>query len=157
MATQVECAVHLDLSERRFRELVADGTISEAGKGAYNLDTVRIEYIRHLREAAAGRTPSNEDAANKAFEDARRAKAVADKAEMEVAKMRGQLIPADQVAETLHNAVSIMKTRIMAVPTKAAARCGAKNVAAAEKVIREEVVDALAELAQVEVAGTPAA
>ena len=55
MATISEAARHIDLDERRFRELVDAGTITRASRGAYEIDRVRTEYIRSLREVAAGR------------------------------------------------------------------------------------------------------
>jgi phage terminase Nu1 subunit (DNA packaging protein) len=157
MATQAECAEWLDISERRVRELIDEGVIARAnGKGGYDLKTVVQQYVRNLREVAAGRG-GQEAQQEKGGHDARRAAALADKAEMEVAEMRGQLVPADEIRDALHSAVMIMKTRILAVPTKAAARLGVKDMAAAEKVIRDEVVEALEGLAKVEVAGAPRA
>ena len=148
MATQAECAEWLDLSERRFRELLDEGVIERADKGAYDLKTVVQQYVRNLREVAAGRGGAASQA-NKADEDARLARARADKAEMELAEARGLLVPADQIGEALNSAVQIMRTRVLAIPSKAAPRVGAKDVAAAEQVIRAEVVEALSELSQV--------
>lgn len=148
MATQAECAEWLDLSERRFRELLDEGVIERADKGAYDLKTVVQQYVRNLREVAAGRGGATSQA-NKADEDARLARARADKAEMELAEARGLLVPADQIGDALNSAVQIMRTRVLAIPTKAAPRVGAKDVAAAEQVIRAEVVEALSELSQV--------
>lgn len=152
MATQAECAEWLDISERRFRELLDEGVIERAEKGGYELRRVVQQYVRNLREVAAGRGGGEEQIV-KATEEARRMKAQADKAELEVAQMRGELVPADQIAEALNAAVMVMKTRLGAVPAKAASAVGARDVAVAEKVIREHVNEALTELSQVEVAG----
>lgn len=148
MATQAECADWLGLSERRFRELISEGVVTAADKSAYDLKSVVREYTAHLREIAAGRGGAASQA-NKADEDARLARARADKAEMELAEARGQLIPADQIGDALNTAVQIMRTRVLAIPTKAAPRVGAKDISAAEQVIRAEVVEALSELSQV--------
>ena len=150
MATQEECADWLDISSRRFRELLDEGVIVRADKGGYDLKSVVKQYIRQQREIAAGRG-GGESQAIKADEDARLARARADKAEMELAEARGQLIPADQIADTWNAAVQIMRTRVLAIPTKAAPRVGSKDIATAEKVIRDEVVEALSELSRVEV------
>lgn len=150
MATQAECADWLDISERRFRELIDEGVIERADKSAYDLKTVVKQYVRNLRNVAAGRG-GGEAQANKADEDARLARARADKAEMELAEARGILIPADQIGDAINSAVQIMRTRMLAVPTKAAPRVGAKDIAAAEKVIRDEIVEGLGELSRVEV------
>ncbi|UEX76804.1 hypothetical protein [Sediminicurvatus halobius] len=52
MATQREIAEHLDLSERRVRDLLAELGVDHREA---SLDEVRVSYIRHLRELAAGR------------------------------------------------------------------------------------------------------
>ncbi len=148
MATQAECAEWLDISERRFRELLDEGVLTRADKGAYDHRAVVHQYIRHLREVAAGRGGATAQAV-KADEDARLAKARADLAEMELAEKRGELVPVDQIGDALNSAVQIMRTRVLAIPTKAAPRVGAKDVAAAEGVIRAEVVEALSELSKV--------
>lgn len=150
MATQAECAEWLDLSERRFRELIDEGVFERADKAGYDLKSVVHQYVRNLRAVAAGRG-GGEAQHDKATEDTRLARARADKAEMELAEARGQLVPADEIADALNAAVQIMKTRVLAIPTKAAPRVGAKDVAAAEKAIRDEVVEALQELSKIEV------
>lgn len=150
MATQAECAEWLDLSERRFRELIDEGVIARADKGAYDLKTVVQQYVRNVREVAAGRG-GGESQASKAIEDTRLARSRADKAEMELAEARGLLVPAEQIADAINAAVQIMRTRVLAIPNKAAPRVGAKDLAAAEKVIRDEVQEALKELSTVQV------
>jgi hypothetical protein len=51
MATQAQIAEHLDLSERRVRDLVVEGVLQ---KGA-DLDQCRVSYIRYLRGGASGK------------------------------------------------------------------------------------------------------
>lgn len=152
MATQAECARHLDLSERRFRELVDETVITPADRGSYSIDDVRLQYIRHLRETAAGRGGSEAQEA-KAGSDARRAAALADKAEIDVAEMRRELIPAEQIADAINAAVMIMKTRVRSVPTKVAPQIGAKDIVLAERIIRVAIDEALDELSKVQVIG----
>lgn len=55
MATQAEVGKHLDLSDRTIRELLDKGVLPNARRGALDLDSCRVAYIRHLREVAAGR------------------------------------------------------------------------------------------------------
>jgi terminase small subunit / prophage DNA-packing protein len=155
LSTQTECADWLDLSERRFRELIDAGVISRAEKSQYDVKAVVQQYVRHIREVAAGRG-GGESQIDKAVEEARRMSALADKAELDVAQIRGELVPADAIADVLHTAIQVMKTRITAVPAKAAPLVGARNVAVAEKVIREHIHEALADLATIQVVGAPA-
>ncbi|MCR9279971.1 MAG: hypothetical protein NXH85_18585 [Pseudomonadaceae bacterium] len=51
MATAKQAAAHIDISERRFRQLRQQGAVTgpKGGKGGYDLDEVRLQYIRALR------------------------------------------------------------------------------------------------------------
>lgn len=151
MATQAACARLLGISERRFRELRDEGVIPDAQKGEYDIERVVPAYCEHLRTVAAGRG-GGEAQASKTAEDARLLKARADKAEMEAAEMRGALVPVEQIAGTLHSAVIIMKTRLGAVPAKSAPLvAGMKSIAGVERVIRDNIEEALHDLAKIEV------
>ena len=88
------------------------------------------------------------------MEDARLQRAKADIAEMEAAEKRGELIPRNQIADVMHSAVVIMKTRLNAIPSKVAPLAhAAPSVAVAERYIREQVDEALDGLGKVEVIG----
>ncbi len=155
MATQAECALWLDISERRFRELLDEGVITRAEKGQFDPRAVVTEYVRHLRTIASGRAGEQEQQA-RATADARKAAAQAEMAEMELAERKGELIPADEIGEVVAGAVQVMKTRMLGLPTKLAKLVGARDPAQAEKVIRAEVVEALTELSKVRVQGAAA-
>ena len=58
MAKLAEVATHLDLSLARVSQLKSAGILPDAKRGKHDLDTVRVAYIRHLRENAAGRSPA---------------------------------------------------------------------------------------------------
>lgn len=55
MATQVEVAQHLDISDRQVRNLLTDGVLpSSKGAGGLDIDACRLAYIRYLRGLANG-------------------------------------------------------------------------------------------------------
>lgn len=55
MATQVEVAAHLDLSDRQVRNLLRDGVLpGSKGVGGLDVDACRIAYIGYLRGLASG-------------------------------------------------------------------------------------------------------
>jgi len=86
--TQAEAAAHLDISDRRLRELLAEWGIDHKST---TLSDIRIRYIRRLREEAAGRASGGEfDLTN---ERARLAKEQADKIAMANAVTRNELAP----------------------------------------------------------------
>lgn len=167
MGTQNEIAAKLGFSDRWLRKLVEDGVLKDPGRNAWDFADTARQIIEHQGNQIARQKAeiasltsrlSNAEgtSANKSDEDTRLAKAKADKAEMEVAEMRGELIPAGQVAEALHGSIVIMKTRLNGIPAKAAPLAhGAPTVAAAEKVIRDQVDEALAELGKAEIITGP--
>lgn len=168
MATQLEIADKLGISDRWLRKLVESGAIKDRGRGGWDaLDAAKdlltyrgneIERLKAENASLQGQLQRTDgDTANKAIADARRAEAQADKAEMEVAELRGQLIPAEQIADAMHAAVLIMKTRMNAIPARAAPLAhAALTVAAAESLLREQVDEALAELGRIEVTASAA-
>lgn len=55
MATQIEVAAHLDLSDRQVRNLIADGVLpASKGHGGLDLEACRLAYIRYLRGMGTG-------------------------------------------------------------------------------------------------------
>jgi len=157
MATIAECAKHLDLSERRFIELVDAGIFDRQPRGSYELDKVRVSYFRHLRNRALGSSAPSATDFGKAQDEARLAKARADKAEMEVTEMRAELIPADQVREVWAGFVAITRGRLNEIPRLAARPArAAHSIAHAERILREAIDEALADLGKTEIVGTPA-
>ncbi len=153
MATQAQCAKHLFVSERTFRKYIKAGAIKTVTKNnGYRLGDVREQYLTYLRNKVSGQS-SDGDGSTLDKERTRRAKSLADKAEIEVAEMRNQLVPVDQVENAMMVMVSAMKTRLLAIPTTTAPLLGTSNIAATEKIIREQVCEALQELASTTVVG----
>lgn len=66
MATQIEIAKHLDLSDRQVRNLLSDGVLpGSKGRGGFDLDACREAYIRYLRGLGSSQvkpeTPPDEE------------------------------------------------------------------------------------------------
>lgn len=64
MATQVEVAAHLDMSDRQVRNLLQSGVLpGSRPRHGYDLDDCRLAYIRHLRGQVSGqvRVPEQDD------------------------------------------------------------------------------------------------
>lgn len=161
MPTQQETAKILGISDRWLQRLAELGMIKRRVRGEWDAIEVAKELLAYREQEIerlkadnaslnAQLQRSDGDGANKTIEDTRRAKALADKAEMEVAEMKGQLIPADQVTDWLHTPVLIMKARLNALPARAAPLVHtASSVAAAENILREHIGEAIAELGKV--------
>lgn len=118
MATIPQLANELDLSTKMVNDLIARGTITKRDRGQYDLVEARTEYIRHLRKVAAGRVQAGE--LDLGEERARLAKEQADAKEMENAILRNELVYIDDVAKQFGQQASAVKTRLLAIPSKAA-------------------------------------
>ncbi len=140
MATQNEIAKHIDLSSRKVRDYMADGILSKGG----DLDVCRVAYIRYLREVAAGRSTNS---ANYTAERTRLAKAQADEKELQVKQLQGDLIPADAVLAEWRKMLSSMRSRLLAIPPRAAVLMpGIETFREAEKILKKFIYEALTEL-----------
>lgn len=141
------------LSDRRVQQLTSEGVLPRAERGRYELAAVVQAYVRFLRDRAL---PGSSEAAADDFHKARarRTAAEASLAEMRAAEAQGELIPADDVRAVLVSVVARVRAKLLALPTKLAARMlGVQSSSDAEALIRAGVHDALSELASTQVAG----
>src|SRR5689334_14920481 len=80
---------------------------------------------------------------------ARRERANADLSEMQAARLRGELLPADQVSRAVTGAFARVRARMLSLPTKAAPRVvGKGSLAEVQALLAGYVEEALAELAE---------
>lgn len=107
-----------NLTERRIQQLAKDGVIPKSGRGKYPLlGTVR-GYVTYLQE----RQLNNEvGAGDFHLERTLLTKANRERAEFEVEQLRGELLSRDEVVEGVQQMVSAAKSKLLAVPVKAAA------------------------------------
>jgi len=148
MATQRELAEHLDLSTKRISELIRDGILpSKMGRSPINIDVCRIAYISYLRKLGGYHKKSGgEDIAEA---KTRLTQAQADKAELEVSELEGQLIPAQLVQDTWTDMVANVRSKLLGLPSRIAHQVIAmETYPEAEQLIKENVHDALSELAE---------
>lgn len=134
MPTQVEIAQHLDMSQQ-----AASAFCKSAGLDwrALTLDEIRVAYIRHIREQAAGRASADADGYDLVAERARLAHHQANIAELDELVKRRALMPVEDAHRALAAVVSMTKAKLLAVPAAAAGRCFGKT----EDQIQGEVKD----------------
>lgn len=149
IAVSAETAAdHLDMSVSRFNELVRQNILPREGRAKFDLDAVRVAYIRHIRDVAGGRK-SDSDAPELTAERARLARAQASKAEIELAELEKLLVPAQDVEKAWISLASSFRSRMIALPGKFAHQCAAMtNAAEVEALLRESIYEALNELSQ---------
>ena len=144
MASQREIAEHLDLTARAVREHRDNRVLPDLRTSS--IDEIRLAYIRHLREVAAGRGGSG--ALDLTDERARLASAQADKTELELRVRRGELVEAAEVETVVVRLASGVVERMRSVPVKVAQEVhAAGSLAAAERILRAAIDMALAEIA----------
>ena len=145
----------LDLTERRVRQLSAEGVIPKAARGRYEVVGAVRGYIRYLRDLAL---KGDLGTADYGIERARLVKARADLAEMEAKQVRGELIPAPDVTLAWTEIMALVRARLLALPDKLAPVIHeTTSIAEARDVIRQAVHELLSELSTTEVQLTPRA
>jgi|GEM_PF-1038501 len=110
----------LDLTSRRVRELVSDGVIPKAGRGATAFDqrdAVRAYCVWIREKASRGVHVMDELKAEKI----RQAREAADKLALQNAAARGELVPAKDVESAWAGVLRDVRAMLLAVPS----RCGA--------------------------------
>ncbi len=144
MATAKETARHLDLGDRRFRELVEEGTIERRPPGEYDIDHVRVIYIRHLRKAAAGRGVKTD--LDLASERAMLTREQTAAAALKNAVARGEYVAIEEVGRQVENEYGLVRQRILAMPGKLADALEGLSREEREAAMTAEVTEALNEL-----------
>jgi phage terminase Nu1 subunit (DNA packaging protein) len=134
-----------NLTGRRVQQLVAEGIIPRAEKGKYELVPCVRGYISYLQERAVGKSVEDIDT-NK--ERGRLLKAQADKVDLEVAALRGELVPIDKTQAVWTAYLANCRAKLLAIPHKLAPRVLlAKEVAEVQAIIEGEIHECLTELA----------
>lgn len=127
-------------SVRRVQQLVTDGAIVKTGE-EFTLGEAVRSYCDYLKGIGS---PSSADLE---AQRTRLVKAQADKAEISVKILLGELLPANAVLTAWSNILAIVKTTMLNLPNKLAPRLASEsNTAKIRDVIEGEVKSALEEL-----------
>lgn len=139
----------LRLTERRVQQLSKDGVIPKAERGRYELAPAVQGYIAYLQDRVAPR-PEDGVGIDYHVEKARKTKAEADIAEMEAAKMRGDLVDAEEMREAMDLVVSEVRAKLLnGTPTRIAVRAKSEKKEGVIKAIaKEEIAAALTVLSK---------
>ena len=96
MATQIEVAAHLDLSDRQVRTLVTDGALpASEGAGGLDLDACRLAYIRYLRGMNSGQVRPEVPALSEGLDPDAEAKLTQERLRLTSAQAEGQELKND--------------------------------------------------------------
>ncbi len=139
----------LMISERRVQQLVKQGVLYKEGRGRYPFLPNVQAYIRHLR-AQADKTEMAPHKTEIILEEekARLIKAQADKAELEAARLREELIEVEQVEAMWSRLVMHLRQALLALPGRLAPQViTAQSRQEAEHMLESAIYEALTELA----------
>jgi transcriptional regulator with XRE-family HTH domain len=144
MPTQAEFAQHMGVSQQAISKLAQRGVFPKGG----TLDEWRHAYVRHLIDLASGHL-SEDGALDLTEERALLARAQRLKLEIEMDKLKGKLLDAEEVDIAWREMIMASRARLLALPQRAAlAVVAAKTTAEVAEVLRVIVYEALTELAE---------
>jgi len=139
----------LKLSDRRVQQLAKDGVLPKASRGEY--DSIRcvhgyIDYLKNIN----GQDGSPHDFL---LHRNRLTKAKADLTEMEKAKTQGELIPKSEIRNTWLQLMSLLKSKLLSIPNKAAPYLvTTNNINEAKLILKERIYETLKEIAETNIA-----
>lgn len=141
------------MSERRVQQLTVEGVIPKAERGRYELGPAVQGYVRYLQERSiAGHTEKT--TVDYHVEKARLTKAQADIAEIDLAKVRGEVAPINQVERMVQRAFAEVRAGMRNLPSRVVSQLiGETNEAAFKRVLLGEIDQVLKVLAEADLAG----
>ncbi|GAQ24231.1 hypothetical protein [Tepidanaerobacter syntrophicus] len=135
------------LTERRVRQLVEEGVIDRIGHGRYDLQDSLKKYIAFLRAAASAEVDSSKVKENLDYEKFLHERAKREKAELELAHLKGELHHSADVEKVMNDMLGAFRSKLLALPAKLAPMLIAQNtVATIQDMLQNEIYEALKEL-----------
>ena len=153
MATQIELAKHLDLSDRSVRELRDKAIFPNASRSSLDLDDCRVSYIRHLRAMAARHAvgPASDDLT---AERARLAREQADGQALRNGLTRSELLVRAEVAQAVAAAFGLVRDRLLGLGPRLAGQLARVNSPGeCREILEVAITEALTELSEARIVG----
>lgn len=142
--SRTDMAAVIGVTARRLDQLAKEGRLHKLPNGCFNLVETVQAWIRWEHEKAKGDGP-------KTLEEAkiRLTTAQAEKTELEVGALLGELHPAASVEAVWSDMIGAFKARIMSIPTKLAPLlAGRKNPNEIQSILKGATNEALQELSE---------
>jgi len=135
----------LGMTERRVQQLAAENVFKKIGRGKFQLIDSVQNYLSYQLDLERKKFNKNDMAINEARR--RREQAEAFLKEMEVGTRRGELLEKEDVMKSWQKILSIVKTRLLALPSKLSPQLvGLDTVNEIKSKLDEEIDRALNEL-----------
>lgn len=137
----------LNVSERRIRQLANEEIIIRFRKGRYNLPESIKSYILYLKTNKESSEVTNDAEIDYKREQAFHEKAKREKAELELALMKGSMHHSEDVERVMNDMLSSFKSKTLAMATKLAPKLIARNeISIIQDLIKREALEVLEEL-----------
>lgn len=135
------------VSDRRVRQFVEEGIIDRVGHGRFDLTDTVFRYVSHLR-LSNDQLDENDITESLDYEKYLHEKAKREKAEIELAHLKGNMHSASEVEIVMNDMLASFRAKMLALPTKVApSLLVLEEVADIEKLIESQIHEALIELA----------
>lgn len=140
----------LDVTTRRVAQLCEEGILSKIKNGSFLLVPTIRNYIRYLKTKNDIERPEDGDMSDEfQKEHTLLEKAKREKAELEVALMKGNVHASEDVEREMTKMLAAFRARVLSIPSKLAPRVAiTEDVTKIEDMIRNEVYSALKELSE---------
>jgi phage terminase Nu1 subunit (DNA packaging protein) len=146
--SSADLATLLGITKRSINALAERGVLPRQADGQFALAESLRAYVTHREDVVAAEDATSDY--GKARAELYQEKA--EMARMQREKIQGKLLDADEVFKTWASLVTVMKQRLLNIPTKLAPRLlGKRHAAEIETLIRAEIYEALEALANMEV------
>ncbi len=142
-ASAAQLAGLFDCTTKTIDTLTERGVLTRIGTG-YNVPASVRSYVKHLREAAAGRAPTGD--LDPSQERARKDAAMAEKIEMENDVTRGAVVMAEDVVRAVADEYAVVRGRVLSLPSRVAHRCTMQSCSTVHAILDDAAREMLAEL-----------
>jgi phage terminase Nu1 subunit (DNA packaging protein) len=149
--SKIECtaddvSVFLNISSRRIQQMAKSEIIHQKKRGIFSLQDVVQSYIGFLKKGQAS-SPGEAAALDYNTEKTLLTKAQREKAELEVAVIRGELHRGEDVRAVMGNMIIACKSKLCSIPSKLAPQLLAQtDIPVLQDIIKREIDEALKEL-----------
>lgn len=135
------------LTERRVRQLVDESIIDKVGTGRFNLLSTVKKYIAYLRATTHAEREGNKARENLDYEKFLHERAKRELAELELARVKGQMHDASEVERIMTKMLADFRAKLLAMPTKVAPALVARNeISVIQDILQRDVYEILEEL-----------
>jgi phage terminase Nu1 subunit (DNA packaging protein) len=141
--TVAQAANHIGVTQRWFFELLDKGIIKRHGREGYSLSEVRGEYMRHLRDVAAGHGDGRIDLP---VERALLARQQTESMALRNAIARSEYVSVVEVRRQLETCFGVIRERLLSIPGKISNALANRSREEIEPILAGEVNEALDEL-----------